>query len=350
MRNGALGLSDGARPEPFMKVFPPITDKGPGVLYGSSCCSPPLAILSPRGYSVPVSIRILYVAEIVGKAGVFTVKKTLAAAKRDLKVDFVIGNADSATGGSGLGRQHAVYLRKLGLEAITTGERCYYKRDIVEHMPKAPYLLRPANYPYGNPGRGFKVFTCARPGGDAKVAVLQLLGQAGFSRVHLANPYQCVTDLARKLREETPTIILDFHAATTAEKQTMSHHAAGLVSAVIGSHTKAQTSDARVARGGTAYITDAGRTGSLMSVGGLDPDTRIREYLTGISAWAKDGTAGLELQGCLVEVGDDGRALSIEALRIPCAEVLEERRAEGPTAPGADSPEEIEAGQEALQS
>ncbi len=280
----------------------------------------------------PVSIRILYVAEIVGKAGVFTVKKLLASARRDLRADFVIGNADSATGGAGLGRQHAVYLRKLGIEAITTGECCYYKRDIVEHMPKAPYLLRPANYPYGNPGRGYKVFACPAAGASAKVAVVQLLGQAGFSRVHLANPYQAITDLARKLREETPVIILDFHAATTAEKQTMSFHASGLVSAVIGSHTKAQTADARIVRGGTAYITDAGRTGSLQSVGGLDPATRIAEYLTGISAWAKDGTEGLELQGCLVEVGDDGRAISIEALRIPCTEVLEDKKAE-PEAP-----------------
>lgn len=285
-----------------------------------------------------MGIRILYVAEIVGKAGVFTVKKLLAAARRDLKADFVIGNADSATGGAGLGRQHAVYLRKLGLEAITTGECAYYKRDIVEHMPKAPYLLRPANYPYGNPGRGYKVFTC----GESKVAVVQLLGQAGFSRVHLANPYQSISDLSRKLREETPIIILDFHAATTAEKQTMSHHAGGLVSAVIGSHTKAQTSDARIMRGGTAYITDAGRTGSLLSVGGLDPATRIGEYLTGVSAWAKDGTLGLELQGCLVEVGADGRAVSIEALRIPCSEVLEDKKADAP--PAADLPAEVAEG------
>jgi metallophosphoesterase (TIGR00282 family) len=295
-----------------------------------------LTLVSARGYSVRVSIRILYVAEIVGKAGVFTVKKLLAAVRRDLGADFVIGNVDSATGGAGLGRQHAVYLRKLGLEAMTTGECCYYKRDIVEHMSKAPYLLRPANYPYGNPGHGYKVFSCTTAGGVAKVAVVQLLGQAGFSRVHLANPYQAVIDLARKLREETPVIILDFHAATTAEKQTMLQHASGYVSAVIGSHTKAQTADARVLRG-TAYITDAGRTGSLLSVGGLDPATRIGEYLTGISAWAKDGTAGLELQGCLVEVGDDGHAISIKALRIPCADVLEDKKAADKAGDGAEA-------------
>jgi calcineurin-like phosphoesterase len=106
------------------------------------------------------------------------------------------------------------------------------------------------------------------------------------------------------------------------------------VSAVIGSHTKAQTADARIARG-TAYITDAGHTGSLMSVGGQDPATRIAEYMTGIPAWAKDGTAGLELQGCLIEVGDDGRATSIKALRIPCTDVLEDKKAET-VAPNAE--------------
>jgi 2',3'-cyclic-nucleotide 2'-phosphodiesterase len=267
-----------------------------------------------------VGIRILYVAEIVGKAGVFTVKKLLPRVKRDLGVDFTIGNADSATGGAGLGKQHAVYLRKLGIEAITTGECAYYKRDIVEHMPKAPYLLRPANYPYGNPGRGYKVFSC----GIAKIAVFQLLGQAGFQRVHLANPYHSVIDLARKLREETPIVVLDFHAATTAEKHTMARHAEGMVTAIIGSHTKAQSADARV-RGGTAFITDAGRTGSQMSVGGFDPDIRVREYLTGIPAWSKDGRLGLELQGCLIEADDDGRAVSIKPLRIPCDDVLEDK-------------------------
>ncbi len=286
-----------------------------------------------------MSIRILYVAEIVGKAGVFTVKKLLAKARAELGADFVLGNADSATGGAGLGRQHAVYLRKLGLEAITAGECAYYKRDIVEHMPKAPYLIRPANYPYGNPGRGYKVFPLSRQGAP-RVAVAQLLGQAGFPRVHLANPYQAIVDLSRKLREETPILILDFHAATTAEKQTMSHHASGLVSAVIGSHTKAQTADARIMRGGTAYITDAGRTGSLQSVGGLDPATRIGEYLSGIPAWAKDGSLGLELQGCLVEVGEDGRAISIKALRIPCPVAMEDRGAPGQGQGAAEAAQE----------
>lgn len=260
-----------------------------------------------------MALRILYIGEIVGKAGVFTVKRLLPALRKELEVDFVVGNADSATGGAGLGRQHAVWLRKLGIEVITLGECSYYKRDIVEHLPQAPYLLRPANYPHTNPGRGWKVYQTPK----GPLAVISLLGQAGFTRVHLANPFHAVIDIAKRAREETPRVLLDFHAATTAEKETMAYHVDGLVGAMIGSHAKTLTADARILRGGTAAITDAGRTGSLLSVGGHDPATRVKEYLTGIPAWTKDGTAGLELQGCLVELGDDGRAVSIEALRRP---------------------------------
>lgn len=281
-------------------------------------------------------MKILYVGEIVGKAGVFTVKKTLARAKAELGADFVIGNVDSATGGAGLGKQHAVYLHKLGLEAMTMGECCYYKRDIVEHLAKAPYLIRPANYPYGNPGRGYRVF----PTRAGKVAVIELLGQAGFPRVHLANPFQAILDLARKLKEEAQVIVLDFHAATTAEKEAMARHVDGLVTAMIGSHGKTLTADARVLPRGTACITDAGRTGSLMSVGGLDAETRIKEFMLGIPAWAKDGSAGLELQGCLVETRDDGSAASIRSLRIPCAEVLDDGKGsgDGDQGQGGDDP------------
>jgi metallophosphoesterase (TIGR00282 family) len=281
-------------------------------------------------------MRVLYVGEIVGKAGVFTVKKLLAKVKKDFRVDFTVGNADSATGGAGLGRQHAVYLRKLGLEALTLGECSYYKKDIVEQLGKSPWLLRPANYPYGNPGRGYKVF----PTPKGPIAVVTLLGQAGFPRVHLANPFACATDLGRKLKEETPVLLLDFHAATTAEKETMARHLDGLYSAVVGSHGKTLTADARVQQAGTAALTDAGRTGSLMSVGGLDPATRIKEFMMGIPAWAKDGTAGLELQGCVLEFRADGRAASIEAIRIPCEEVLDDRTGNGDTDQGtaADRP------------
>lgn len=272
-----------------------------------------------------MSIKILYIAEIVGKSGVFTVKNLLPGLKRELAPDVVVACADGATGGAGVGKAHAAYLHKLGADVLTTGERAFYKKDIVELFPKASWLIRPANYPYGVPGHGWKIFS----EGAKKVAVIQLLGQSGFARTHLANPFLLMDDLLPRLRQEAPIIFVEFHAATTAEKAAMAAHLDGRVAAVVGAHTRVSTADGRVSARGTAFLTDAGRTGTSLSVGGMDPESRIREYLTGIPEWSRDGGQALELQGCLVEVGEDGKALSFQNVRRACKEVMVERTGNG---------------------
>ena len=213
-------------------------------------------------------MKVLFIGEIVGKAGIFCIKSGLSALKAEFGIDFVIANGEGATGGFGLGKNHAVYLHKLGIDVITGGEKIYYKKDLVPLMPKMPFMLRPANYPPGNPGRGYRVFQK----NDRKIGVIVLLGQSGFNRVHLSNPFTFLPEITTKLRQETDIIILDFHAATTAEKYAMFHHSDGKVSAVIGTHSKAITSDASVFPKGTGVICDTGRTGSQNSVGGLYPD------------------------------------------------------------------------------
>ncbi|MDR2662849.1 MAG: YmdB family metallophosphoesterase, partial [Treponema sp.] len=125
--------------------------------------------------------------------------------------------------------------------------------------------------------------------------------------------------LLEKLRSETPYVIVDFHAWASGEKRTFFAAAAGLCTAVIGSHNRVQTTDEEVLPGGTAVICDAGRTGSAESVGGTDTAERIREYLTGIPDWTREAWDRPELQGVIVEAGGDGRALGIERLRIPVA-------------------------------
>lgn len=125
------------------------------------------------------------------------------------------------------------------------------------------------------------------------------------------------------MARETNAILIDFHAATTAEKYAMFHHADGIVSAIIGSHTRVQTSDERILPGGTAVICDAGRTGSVDSVGGTDPETKLREYLTGVPEWPRDAWGRIEFQGVLVEIGNDGKAAGIERIRRSCEAVPE---------------------------
>jgi metallophosphoesterase (TIGR00282 family) len=268
-------------------------------------------------------MRILYVAEIVGKTGFYAFKKGLPALRQRLLdagqtgFDFVIACADGATGGNGLGRNHASYLRKLGANVLTTGECCFYKKDLTENLGKLPYVLRPENLNNEAPGIGARIYKA----GNEKVAVAVLLGQSGFGRIHGNNPYAALPSLLERLRQETPYVIVDFHAAATAEKKTLFAAAEGRCSAVIGSHTRVQTADETVLPGGTAVISDAGRTGSAESVGGTEIKSRIQEYLTGIPDWTKDAAAKPEFQGVLLELDSAGKALSIERIRLEFPEM-----------------------------
>jgi metallophosphoesterase (TIGR00282 family) len=256
-------------------------------------------------------MKVLYIAEIVGKAGVYAYKKGLALLKGERSFDFVISCADGATGGNGLGRNHAAYIHKLGSQAITTGECCFYKKDLVENFEKIPYVLRPENLNPSAPGFGSRIFKA----GDRKIGVAVLLGQSGFTRIHGNNPFSALPVLLERLRQETPYVIIDFHAEATAEKRTLFALAAGHCSAAIGSHNRVQTADAAILEGGTAVITDAGRTGSADSVGGNDKASRIQEYISGIPEWTRDAWDQCEIQGVLFDIDERGRAISIERIR-----------------------------------
>ena len=258
-------------------------------------------------------MKILYVAELVGKPGVYTFKKALGELKNRYQWDFLIVCADGATGGNGLGRSHAAYIQKLGANVITLGDCCFFKKDLTENIEKIPYVIRPENLNSTAPGIGCKVFKT----GNEKVAVAVLMGQNGLTRIYANSPFTALGALLEKLTKQTPFVIVDFHAQASAEKKTLFYAADGHCSAVIGSHIRVQTADETILKGGTAVITDAGRTGSFQSVGGSDVNSRIREYITGIPDWTKDAWDALELQGVFLELGKDGKALSIERIRIP---------------------------------
>ena len=274
------------------------------------------------GTSASGGFRILFIGDIVGSSGVWCVKKLLPEIIKDEAIDFVIANGEGATGGFGIGRNHSIYLHKLGIDVITGGECIYFKKDMVPHIAQARYILRPANYPAGNPGRGWMIF--GKNG--RQVGVVNMLGQAGFSRVHLANPYIFLPGLLEKIREETKTIIVDFHATTTAEKSTMFYHIDGKASALIGTHTRVQTADETVMPGGTAVISCAGRTGSSLSVGGLNSDIEIGKFITQIPDRSLPSWEELELQGVIVEVNEEGRAEEIVRIRRKCEEVPDDRK------------------------
>jgi metallophosphoesterase (TIGR00282 family) len=275
----------------------------------------------------------MYIAEIVGKAGVYAFKKALPELKRRYPWDFLIACADGA-GSGGLGRNHAGYLHKLGANVLTTGECCFFKKDLTENLEKIPYVLRPDNLNPDAPGFGARIYkignnnAAGNKNAGEKIAVAVLLGQNSFGRLHGNSPFVHLPVLLERLRLETPYIIVDFHAQASAEKKTLFFAADGLCSAVIGSHTRVQSADETVLPGGTAVISDAGRTGSAESVGGCEINSRIQEYLSGIPDWTKDAWERPEVQGVYIEITTNGKARSIERIRFPVQSASETAKLE----------------------
>ncbi|MCB5231248.1 MAG: TIGR00282 family metallophosphoesterase [Sphaerochaetaceae bacterium] len=262
-----------------------------------------------------MSIRILFLGETVGRPGIEALKKALKDLKEEAKVDFVVANGEGATGGFGIGKNHALQLLNLGINVITTGEKTYYKKEMVEHIATNSRILRPANYPAKNPGRGFRVFKV----GETRVAIITLLGNSDFPRTHLANPFIAVSSIIEKIKSDSDAIVVQFHASTTAEKQTMAAYLDGKVAAVIGTHSKILTADAKILEHKTAMITDNGRCGSALSVGGFESKTEIERFITQVPSRSLEVYDNLELQGVIVEIDEFGKAQNIETIRHPVA-------------------------------
>lgn len=262
------------------------------------------------------AVRILYLGEIVDKAGIFTVKALLPHLKKERDIDFIAANGNGVTGGFGMGKNHSVYLHKLGIDMFTSGECIYYKKDMVPHIAKVPGILRPANYPAGNPGRGWGIYEA----GGEKIGVINMLGLSGFERTHLNNPFTYLPELIRKISETTRTILVNFHAKTTAEKKTLAFQLDGSVTAMLGTGCRVMTADGGISPKGTFSVTDLGRTGSFLSVGGLNADKEIELNLTQVPDRSRPAWDGLELQGVILET-EKGRCTGFEMLKIPCLEV-----------------------------
>ncbi len=265
-------------------------------------------------------MRVLFLGEIVGRCGIGVIKNTIknlraSETEKYGKLDFVVANAEGATGGYGCGLNNALTLHHMGIDVITLGEKAFYKLDMVEGISKHDRILRPANYPEEAPGRGVRHFSAAD---GSRVCVINILGMMGFQNPHLNNPFQFIENIVNKASEETPLVFVVFHAQATAEKLAMAHLLKGKASAVVCTHTKILTADSCILGDKTAYISDLGRCGSAMSVGGFEPSYEISKFRTGVNNRAHETWENPELQGLFCEFDSQtGRALSVEAVRMP---------------------------------
>jgi len=247
------------------------------------------------------------VGDVFGAPGRRAVESRLPSLREELAIDFCIVNGENAADGRGITAKLAERILAAGADVITLGNWVWGQRGFAPYLSGTDRVLRPANLSPNTPGRGLAVH-----GG---VAVINLLGHMTL------NPFESAFVAADRLVEEaareTPVIVVDFHAEATSEKVALAYHLEGRATAVFGTHTHVQTSDARVLRGGTAAITDAGMTGPHDSVIGSNPAGPIRRFLTGYPERLEVGDGDVRIEGVLVDCSADGRATACEAIRIP---------------------------------
>ncbi len=219
-------------------------------------------------------MRVLFIGDIVGEPG----RKMVRAHMRDLtgtyRPDLVFANGENAAGGFGITPVVADELFSMGIHALSSGNHIWDKKEIEPYLSKQDRLIRPANYPAGNPGYGSVVVST---GGAGKAALLNLEGRVFMSNID--DPFRAAVQEIEKLKEETPIVIIDLHAEATSEKMALAWYVDGKASAVVGTHTHVQTADERILPGGTAYISDVGMTGPSDSVIGVRKEEAIARFL-----------------------------------------------------------------------
>ena len=260
-------------------------------------------------------IRLLFVGDVMGAAGRRAVKAELESVVDREKIDFVVANVENLAGGFGITAKVLEELDALPVQVWTTGNHVWDKKEGVPLLDAHPSLLRPANYPDGNPGRGWCVEETAA---GIPVAVINLQGQALMAPID--NPFRCADEVLAEINARYPdlcVVVVDMHAEATSEKQAMGWHLDGRVTAVLGTHTHVPTADERILPKGTAFQTDVGMTGPYESIIGMRPEKVLERFLFNTPRPFEPAKRDVQLRGALIDADENtGHALAIHRLRV----------------------------------
>jgi metallophosphoesterase (TIGR00282 family) len=257
-------------------------------------------------------VIVLFMGDVVGKPGVLAVRTLLPRLIAHHHADLVVANAENSEGGAGISGESAEALLSAEVNLLTSGNHFWTKRQILPWVEAHPdRLLRPANYPEGNPGRGHTVIQT--PDGR-KLGVLNLEGRVFMK--NLDDPFRIGERLVAELRQTTRCILVDMHCEATSEKNAMGAWLDGKVSAVVGTHTHVQTADERILPGGTAFITDVGMCGPLDSVIGIRKEQSIERFLFQRPNQYEVARNLVYLQAVAIDIDEaTGKARSITRIR-----------------------------------
>jgi 2',3'-cyclic-nucleotide 2'-phosphodiesterase len=256
-------------------------------------------------------MKLLFVGDIMGSGGRDIFLRVAREWKQSGKADFIVVNGENAAAGKGLTPKLAAEMFSHGADVITLGDHAYDQREIMPYLDETPAIIRPANFSEGCPGRG--VTTVSTPKGD--LTVISLIGRVFMDPRDC--PFKKADAILAQKTKLAKHIFVDFHAEATSEKNAMGRYLDGRVGGVVGTHTHVQTADEKILKGGTAYLTDAGMTGSKDSIIGCETEPIIKRFLTGLPVRFQPAEAMVTLEGALIEMNADGRAVSIQRVQIP---------------------------------
>ncbi|OGC03389.1 metallophosphoesterase [candidate division WOR-1 bacterium RIFOXYA12_FULL_43_27] len=220
-------------------------------------------------------MKLLFIGDIIGKLGRKTIRQILPGLKKEFAIDLTVANGENLAHGSGITLKTYDEATMAGIEVLTSGNHIWEKREFLKEIDRCcPYLVRPANYPAGVPGKDHVIIEK----GGVKIGFFCLVGRVFMKALDC--PFKTAELMVAKMRKETNLILVDIHAEASSEKMAMAVFLGGKVSAVLGTHTHVQTADERIYPGGTAYLTDVGMVGAYDSIIGVQKDPILERYLT----------------------------------------------------------------------
>ncbi len=261
-------------------------------------------------------MKLLFLGDVMGRAGRTAIGERLPKLRGDWGLDFVVVNGENASSGAGLTPEHAKLIFSAGADCVTLGDHAFDQKDMLSHIDSEPRLIRPLNFAKAAPGRGARLFAATN---GRKVLVVQALGQV-FMKRPFDDPFSAVEAVlkAHPLGGLAQATIVEIHAEATSEKMAMGHWCDGRASLVVGTHTHVPTGDAQILGGGTAYLTDAGMCGDYNSVIGMDKAEPLRRFITGMAKARFEPASGeATLSGVYLETDDrTGLATKVRMIRL----------------------------------
>lgn len=259
--------------------------------------------------------RIIFIGDVAGKYGRKFMAKAMPMVRIKYSPDLVIANGENSAGGLGIIPKTAFEMYQTGVDIITTGNHVWDKKEAVNLLREDSRVIRPINFPQSAPGKGYTYYKSER---GVEVMVINLQGRVFMDPV-VNNPFLAMDDFldGGDFERGKSIVFVDFHAEATAEKQAMGFYLDGRVSAVVGTHTHVQTTDARILEQGTAYQTDVGMTGSLDSVIGMKREPVIEKFVTGVNKRYEVAKNNLIMDLTIIDFNTKtGHAIRIEPLRL----------------------------------